>query len=309
MKILVVGAGATGGYFGARLAQAGHEVTFLVRKGRAQQLADEGLVIKGCQETFSISPSILTAEELTDDAWQLIILAVKHPHLAQVIEQIRPAVGDNTFILPLLNGMGHIAMLQRHYGDRVLGGLCQIYATLNSKNEIEQLTPLHRISFGALASVQQKDVALLADQLAGVTFTLDASEDITSEMWEKYLFLSTLGAVTCLAQADTQRILSKEGGAHYIEALFNEVLSVITASGYQPRLKVVEQLLKTLLNNETPLVSSLYRDVMVGNLSESRAIIGALVKLAETTQQVIPVLRACWVQLQLVGEEGKGTEP
>ncbi|MBT0731353.1 ketopantoate reductase family protein [Rosenbergiella nectarea] len=300
MKILVVGAGATGGYFGARLAQAGHEVAFLVREGRAQQLADEGLVVKGFHDTVNLTPTLLTAETLTDNAWQLIILAVKHPHLAQVIEQIRPAVSDKTYILPLLNGMDHIAALQHQYGDRVLGGLCQIYATLNAKNEIEQLTSLHRISFGALFPAQQKGVMALAQQLEGVVFTLQVSDDITSEMWEKYLFLSTLGAVTCLARADTQRILSTPGGAQYIETLFNEVLTIIEAAGYQPRTKVINQLLKTLLNTETPLVSSLYRDVMAGNVSESRAIVGALVERAAVTQQPIPVLQACWVQLQLV---------
>ena len=300
MKILVVGAGATGGYFGARLAQAGHEVAFLVRKGRAQQLAEEGLVIKGFNDSFRLTPPTLTAETLKDNTWQLIILAVKHPHLTQVIEQIRPAVGDKTFILPLLNGMDHITALQHHYGDRVLGGLCQIYATLNSKNEIEQLTPLHRISFGALSPAQQQGVMTLANELDGVSFTLQASQDIASEMWEKYLFLSTLGAVTCLARADTQRILSTSGGAQYITTLFNEVLTIIKAAGYQSRPQVVDHLLTTLLNNQTPLVSSLYRDVMAGNVSESAAIIGALVERAAVTQQSIPVLQACWVQLQLV---------
>jgi len=303
MKILIVGAGATGGYFGARLAQAGHEVTFLVRDRRARQLADDGLVIKGFNDSFNLTPKILTAETLTDDSWQLIILAVKHPHLTQVIEQIRPAVSHNTFILPLLNGMEHIAALQHHYGDRILGGLCQIYATLNDQNEIEQLTALHRISFGALHPAQQEGVTSLAQQLEGVGFTLQASNDITSEMWEKYLFLSTLGAATCLARADTQRILSTYGGAQYIEALFNEVLTIISAAGYQPRSQMVDQLLATLLNPKTPLVSSLYRDVMAGNVSEGQAIVGALVERATAAQQSTPVLRACWVQLQLVDKK------
>ncbi|MBT0725693.1 ketopantoate reductase family protein [Rosenbergiella sp. S61] len=300
MKILVVGAGATGGYFGARLQQAGHEVTFLVRTGRAQQLADEGLVIKGYQGTFSIRPKTLTADELNDASWSLIILAVKHPHLAQVIKEIRPAVSENTYILPILNGIDHIAALQHHYGDRVLGGLCQIYATLNAKSEIEQLTPLHRVSFGALSPQQQAAVTTLAQQLEGVNFTLNVSADIASEMWEKYLFLSTLGAATCLARADTQRILSTSYGAQYIENLYTEVLSILSAVGYRQRPKVVNQLLTTLLDNKTPLVSSLYRDVMAGNVSESRAIIGALVERAETHQLAVPVLRACWVQLQCV---------
>ena len=295
-----MGAGATGGYFGAQLQQAGHDVTFLVRPARAQQLAEQGLVIKGFHQTITLTPNIIVAEQLPDRPWPLIILAVKHPHLDTVIKQIRPAVGQQTFILPLLNGMTHLDRLQQQFGDRVLGGLCQLYATLNSQQHIEQLTPLHRLRFGALSPHQQAEVVSLAEQLQGVSFSLQASDDILSDMWEKYLFLSTLGAATCLARGDTQRILATRGGQAYLSELYAEVLSVMSAAGYQPRPQSVNTLRRTLLNPDTPLVSSLYRDVIMGSkASESEAIIGTLVGLADTHQLAVPVLRACWVQLQV----------
>lgn len=299
MKILVVGAGATGGYFGSRLQQAGHEVTFLVRAARAEQLTEHGLVINGPQEQFTVTPRCLTAEQLEGETWPLIIVAVKHQHLAEVIRTLPPAVGASSLIVPLLNGMQHIALLQQAFGQSVVGGLCQIYARLSQYGEIEQLSPLHRLSFGALHPSQCATVKEVGMRLQNVGFSLTTSADITSEMWEKYLFLGTLGASTCLAGADTRAIIASQGGAAYIDCLFTEILAVITAAGYQPRSAVVSQLRSTLLNPNTPLVSSLYRDVTAGKPSESQPIIGDLVRHADTHHLPASLLRASWVRLQL----------
>lgn len=299
MKILVVGAGATGGYFGSRLAQAGHEVTFLVRKKRAQHLSQTGLVVHAFDGTFTFKPELILAEQLANKQWDLVLIAVKNHQLAELVEQLRPAVGAATTVLPILNGMGHLTVLQQAFGDRVIGGLCQIYATLNEQQEVVQYTALDRLHFGALTPTQIATVTHIAEQLQDVNFALKLSEDIQSEMWEKWLFLSVLGAATSLARGNTQQIVSAKGGASLIAGLFAEVLAIITAAGYQQRPAIVAKLLATLSDPNTPLVSSLYRDLIAGNATESEAIIGALIEKADQFQQPAVLLNACWVQLQV----------
>ena len=133
MRILVLGAGGTGGYFGGRLLEAGADVSFLVRPARAQRLAADGLrIISPCGD-FSSSVKVLT---LLDSAapFDLILLSCKAYDLDSAIAAIRPAVGANTRILPLLNGLKHFDVLDAAFGsEHVLGGLCHISVTLGTR--------------------------------------------------------------------------------------------------------------------------------------------------------------------------------
>ena len=137
MRILIVGAGATGGYFGARLAQAGRDVTFLVRERRFRQLKENGLVLRTPQGVEKLQPQLAQAGSLSG-TYDLIILTVKSFGLAQAIEDIAPVVGEQTLIMPILNGMRHIDRLRERFGDKAIGGLVKINATLG-----EQLSLIH----------------------------------------------------------------------------------------------------------------------------------------------------------------------
>ena len=150
MKILVLGAGAIGGYFGGRLVQAGGDISFLVREGRRAQLAERGLVVRSPHGDFSVPVDALTREHLRGAA-DLVLLACKAYDLEAAIEAVGPAVGEHTVVLPLLNGVAHIDRLSAAFGTaRVAGGSCGIPATLTPEGEVVQLGPLHRIVFGAL---------------------------------------------------------------------------------------------------------------------------------------------------------------
>src|SRR3981189_688255 len=110
MKILIVGAGAVGGYFGARLAQAGRDVTFLVRPSRAQHLRSEGLRVLSPHGDLTLQPTTITAEEL-HSSFDIVFLSVKAQALDQAMKDMAPAVGPDTMIYPVLNGMRHIETL------------------------------------------------------------------------------------------------------------------------------------------------------------------------------------------------------
>lgn len=298
MRILIVGAGATGGYFGARLAQAGRDVTFLVRERRFQQLQKTGLVLRTPQGVEKLQPQLAQAGSLSG-VYDLIILTVKSFGLAQAIEDIAPAVGEQTLIMPILNGMRHFATLRDRFGDKVIGGLVKINATLGEQGEVVQMTALHQIYYGALdghndARLQRVDEALRAASVD--TFFTD---NIIGELWEKWLLLSTLGAVCCLARGDTQQVLTADGGEALLRAIFSEVLATITADGYQPRPAVTAKIFELLSNPATPMTSSMYRDLTQGYDIEAAQIIGDLVQRAAQNGVSVPLLNAVNVNLQV----------
>ncbi|MBU5376290.1 MAG: ketopantoate reductase family protein [Pantoea sp.] len=298
MRILIVGAGATGGYFGARLAQAGRDVTFLVRERRFRQLSENGLVLRTPQGVEKLQPQLAQAGSLRDP-YDLIILTVKSFALAQAIEDIAPAVGEQTLIMPILNGMRHFDTLRDRFGDKVIGGLVKINATLGEQGEVVRMTSLHQIYYGALdgrndARLQRVDEALRAASVDTIF-----SDNIIGELWEKWLLLSTLGAVCCLARGDTQQALSAEGGEALLRGIFSEVLATITADGYQPRPAVTAKILELLSNPATPMTSSMYRDLCQGFDIEAEQVIGNLVKRAARNGVSVPLLNAVNVNLQV----------
>ena len=299
MRILMAGAGATGGYFGARLAQAGQDVTFLVRERRYQQLQAHGLVLQTPAGTETVQPQLTQASTLTGH-YELIIVTVKSFALDQVMDDIAPAVGPDTLIMPILNGMRHIATLQQRFGDdKVIGGLCKINATLGDNGEVIQMTPLHQLLYGALdgnndARLQRVDAALRDCQVDTLF-----SDNIMDELWEKWLLLSTLGAVCCLARGNTQQILTSRGGEALLQGIFAEILSVITAEGYQPRPAVTARIFELLNNPSTPMTSSMYRDLTQGFAIEADQVIGDLLLRAKRNGLATPLLNAVDVNLQV----------
>lgn len=298
MRILVVGAGATGGYFGARLAQAGRDVTFLVRERRFQQLNSGGLVLKTPTSTETLQPQLARAGAL-HGTYDLIILTVKSFGLAQAMEDIAPAVGPETLIMPILNGMRHIDTLRSRFGDKVIGGLCKINATLGENGEVVQMTPLHILFYGALDGHNDARLQRVHEALSGAQFDSVFADHIISELWEKWLLLSTLGSVCCIGRGNTQQILTSQGGEALLRGIFGEVLSVISAEGYQERPAVTAKIFETLNNPAVAMTSSMYRDLTQGYDIEADQIIGDLLVRGTRNGVVTPLLNAVYVNLQV----------
>src|SRR5690348_3590346 len=167
MRILVVGAGAIGGYFGGRLLQAGQDITFLVRPKRAAELASAGLVIKSPNGDVTLkNPPTVQADKLSEK-FDVILLSCKAFDLEDAIKSFAPAVGPNTSIIPLLNGMSHLDVLDKKFGkERVLGGLCAIAVTLNEQREVVQLGPMQSLGFGERDGKMSDRVKAIAEAFA-----------------------------------------------------------------------------------------------------------------------------------------------
>lgn len=191
MKILVVGAGAIGGYFGGRLLNAGRDVTFLVRSRRAAELAKTGLAVRSRLGDVDIPapPTVLT--EALRGGFDLIILSCKAYDLRAAADSFAPAVGPDTAILPLLNGIGHLDTLTARFGEsRVLGGLCMISTTLDADGRILHLNDLHALAFGERDGALSARAQAIAQTMAGAGFEMRLTTAILQEMWEKWVFIA-----------------------------------------------------------------------------------------------------------------------
>ena len=235
MRILVIGAGALGGYFGGCLLRAGRDVTFLVRPRRAEQLARDGLCISSPHGDFTIPARTILADAISEP-FDLILLAVKSYSLEAAMEQFAPAVGPATAIVPMINGMSHIDSLLARFGaDRVLGGMAQISATLGDDGRVIQLMPFHQLVFGELAGGFSDRCRMLSDVLAGAGFDARASDVVMQDMWEKWAALATNAGITCLMRASIGDILASPGGHDAIMGLFHECSAVAEAAGFALR--------------------------------------------------------------------------
>ncbi|ABE61087.1 ketopantoate reductase [Nitrobacter hamburgensis X14] len=299
MRILVVGAGATGGYFGGRLLNAGQDVTFLVRSRRATELASAGLVVKSPLGDFTLkNPPTVQAGGLSE-RFDVILLSCKAFDLDDAITSFAPAVGPRTAIIPLLNGMRHLEALDAKFGrERVLGGLCSLAVTLNDKREIVHLAPMQSLGFGERDGGTSDRVRAITEVFASGNCGSQASDDIIQDMWEKWVFLATLAGATCLMRASIGQIVAAPGGRDFILSALDEIAGIAKAAGHAPREQFLTRTTAMLTAEGSPLTASMFRDIEAGARVEADQIIGDLITRAEAAKLPVPKLRTIYTHLK-----------
>ena len=299
MRVLVVGAGAIGGYFGGRMLQAGRDITFLVRPKRASELAASGLAIKSPHGDVTLTNPPTVQADTIRDKFDVVLLSCKAYDLDDAIKSFAPAVGPGTAIVPLLNGMRHLDILDREFGhQRVLGGLCAIAVTLNEKREVAQLAPMQSLGFGERDGRMSDRVRAIADVFAGGKFGASASEHVLHDMWEKWVFLASLAASTSLMRATLGNILAAPGGKEFLLGIFEECRAIATVEGYPPRVPFVERTTTMLTAEGSPLNASMFRDIKAGLPVEADHVIGDLIARGEATKVPVPRLRVAYTHLK-----------
>ena len=246
MRLLVVGAGSTGGYFGGRLAQAGRDVTFLVRPRRASQLRESGLQIVSPHGNVTVRPKLVTANEI-EAPYDAVLLGVKAYSLDAAIDDFAAAVGPETTIIPTLNGMRHIEILEERFGkEPVAGGVCKVAATIDPDGRIVQLAQFQELAYGERDGSVSQRMERLHAFMQGAGFDARLSHSIEYEMWEKWTMLATLGGITCLMRGNIGEVVAAPGGASFILSFLDEVVSVASAVGEAPKPAFLEGARKTL---------------------------------------------------------------
>lgn len=299
MKILVVGAGATGGYFGALLARSGQDVTFLVRPRRAAVLRERGLRLAGRGEEWSFAPRLVTADELTTP-YDLVLLSVKSTALEQAMEDVAPAVGPDTAIVPLLNGLAHIDALNARFGAaRVLGGVAKVVTTLDDDGDIVRLAPLAHLTIGEQDGVPTARVEKVRSVLAEAGIDVLVPEDVLTSMWHKWVFITTFGAVTSLMRGTVGEVNAVPGGVELGPAVLAEAAAVAGAAGHPVPEPERAATLGIVSATGSPMVPSLYRDLVAGRPTEVEHLFGDLVARARALSVPTPLLDLATLHLRV----------
>ncbi|MEU2628357.1 2-dehydropantoate 2-reductase [Kitasatospora sp. NPDC007106] len=303
MRILVVGAGATGGFFGGRLAQAGRDVTFLVRPRRAEVLRERGLRIVGPGTEEVLRPALVLPGEL-DGAYDLVLLSVKARALPRALADLAPAIGPGTVVLPFLNGLAHLdAVIERFGSTTALGGVVKVMASLDADGDVRILgtldgTTVGDMAIGELAGGSSARIERLGRELSGAGFDLTVSTDVRTAMWHKWAFISTLGALTALMRGTVGDIVAA-GGAWLGPALLAETAAVAKAAGHPLTEAQLSGITAGLTLEGSTDTASLYRDTAAGLPTEGEHVLGDLTARARTLGIKTPLLDLATLQLRV----------
>lgn len=279
MKVLVLGAGAIGGYFGGRMAAAGVDVTFLVRPGRHAQLDRDGLVIESSMGNLSLPIKAIEAADLKDE-YDVVLLTCKSYDLDSAMDAIAPAMTGKCAVVPMLNGMSHLDALDARFGrENVWGGLCAIVATMKKDGTIVHMGPLHRIVIGArTAGAAVAKCQLFADALAKSNVEVEHSERIEQDLWEKVVFLSAAAAITSMFRANIGEVLGAPGGPEAVDSILKCNMGISEKEGFPLRPAAIA-FNDARLKVPSALTASMLRDLEAGNPVESDHIVGFMLGL------------------------------
>jgi 2-dehydropantoate 2-reductase len=299
MRILVVGAGAVGGYSGARLAKAGRDVTFLVRASRATQLRRDGLRVVSPHGDVLLTPKLIGAGEI-DGPYDLVLLSIKAYALEAAVDDFAPAVGPETMILPIPNGMRHIDVMTERFGEAaVLGGVCLVATEIDNGGRIVQLAEIQQLIYGERNGEVTPRLQPLDATPQGAGFDANLSTDIIQAMWGKWVMLASLGAVTCLERGAIGEVVAIPGGAELSLQVLNECAAVGAAAAHKPSEIFHTRQAAAMTAQGSPLTSSMYRDLIKGAPVEVDHILGDLLQRAVLEGVATPFLNAAFINFRV----------
>lgn len=304
MKILMLGAGGIGGYFGARLIEAGADVSFLVREKRQQLIAGTGLQIETPRGNFSVQPRTVTADTVKPE-YDLIVLAPKAYDLDDALASLAGA-DSRGVLLPLLNGLDHLRVLDARYGRaRVLGGVAHIAATLTPTGAVKQLSELHRLTAGprdAAHAALARDFITLCGRAA---FDSAYSEDIEQVLWNKWVFLATLAGMTTVCQGSVGEILATPDGEALTRQMYAECCAAAQAEGHAISAGEQDKALAMLTQKGSAFTASMLRDLQGGQRTEHEHILGDMARRGQRAGLPMDLTRlACTHMAVRAGQAG-----
>jgi 2-dehydropantoate 2-reductase len=299
VKILILGAGAIGGYVGGRLQQSGADVTFLVRPARRERLERDGLVIKSTKGDITQKvKTVLNGSE--GGPYDIVLLTAKAYDLDSAIESIAPAVGPNTTVVPLLNGMRHLDVLDARFGkDKVVGGLGRIGVAMSPEGHILHTSPFAALSFGERDGQPRRSLVELdaAVKKSGIDGGLHPN--IVQDLWDKWIMLCSLASTNCLMRGSSGDILEADEGRAIVLETVEECRKTAAAAGHDPGDKGMETIRGFLTVKGSRFTASMLHDLDKGAMVEADHIVGDMIARAKKAGISTPNLRMAYAHLQV----------
>ena len=294
MKILVLGAGAVGGYFGGRMAERGMDVTFLVREQKKHQLRQNGLVIKSPKGDFSIQPNLITMNKV-EKIFNIILFTNKAYDLDEILQSTFP-VKDGSIIIPLLNGYTHMEKLRNKFPNAcVFGGIAHIFSTLSKEGEIHHFNDIHSLTFGHLHNADQTVGRKFFDACSSANFTIKYSDNITVDLWHKWILIATVAGATTLFNATIGEIASTEHGRSFIKNLHGECINIAKSEKIEINADELTQQSHFLCDKQSTWSSSMRRDMLNNSKIECAHIFLQLIKIADKNDVFCPSLKTVMI--------------
>ena len=298
MKILVLGVGGIGGFFGGYLHESGADVTFLVRPKRKALLITDQLKVISPLGNLNLDPKLILAEELKP-VYDIILISCKTYDLDQAIIDLRPTKGRG-LIIPLLNGITHMKKLDKEFGqDNIMGGVAHISSTVNEDGTIEHFSEFKKLTFGNRDLSKNNAVKEFAEVCAKTKFDVVLSEDINLDLWKKWVFISTVAGATTLFSCSLGEIVRNDFGKKIIIDLFNECRSIAKLYEFNFEDSEVDTILKTITSSSSPIKASMQRDVEKKSFTEHEQIFGDLITKGQKYNFDCPILMSCYIRMNV----------
>ena len=294
MKILVLGAGAVGGYFGGRMAEAGMDVTFLVREKRQKKLEKSGLIIKSPKGDFATSLNLVTIDNV-DSIYDVMLFTNKAYDLDKILQSHFP-VKDGSIIIPLLNGYAHMEQLRNKFPNaRLFGGIAHIFSTLNDEGEIHHFNDIHSLTFGHLSKADETDGRRFFDSCSSANFSIKYSDDIIVDLWHKWVLITTVAGATTLFNATIGEIASTEHGIAFITDLHDECINIAKSEKIKVNDDDLAQQRRFLSDKKSTWSSSMRRDMVNKSKIECAHIFLELINIADKNNVECPSLKTVMI--------------
>ena len=302
MRILILGAGAVGGYYGARLIQVGADVTFLVRPEKQRLLKKNGLVIETPEETLTFQPATVTKDCLNSDV-DLVVLTPKSYDFAEAVEVVKVIQGK-PFLLPFLNGIDHLHQMDRLFGkERVMAGAAYVSTTLTADGSVQQLRDDPSFVFGARHESQKNVAENLHNLCSTSAFESILSLQIEQALWDKWAVLATLAGMTTLMRASMGRVTDCRFGKEATTTMYDECCGVAEKSGYPISVDVKDRALSILSEKGSKLTASMLRDLERNQKTEYEHILGSMVDYAKSVGASCTSLILSYTQMDIRDQE------
>lgn len=298
MKILIMGTGGVGGYYGGLLAQQGNEVIFISRGAHLYAIRHEGLKVKSVHGDFTVFPADATEDPAKVEPVDLILFCVKTYNTDEAAEAIRPAVGPQTVVLSLQNGIDAAERIGKAVGmEHVIGGATWLSSAVEAPGVIKQISQFRRIVFGELGGGTSERIQSIYEVLNQTGITVEISEDIQKVLWTKLVFItavSSIGSLTRLPMGDYRSVPETRA---LLSSIMQEVESLARAQGMGLDGDVVQKWLEFIDNSAPHIKPSMQLDVETGHRTELESMIGVVGRKGRELGIPTPVVNFVYASL------------